>query len=219
MTTSAKACQQSAPETAEPVADTKGRPLGLQHDRSGNLIVADARRGLLAITPAGQVTVLADRFENQPLKFVDDLDIAADGTIYFTDASQRYGIDEDDLDFHGRSSDPDNISFNGRNLFWVALAGPRVKVLDETLASPFRRRVIYRVLSTGLLTPPAPERYGCVIAIDLDGRTVATLQDPGGAVIHFLTSVNERDGRLYLGGLEMDRIATLPVPPALIARN
>ena len=93
------------PETAEQIAHTNGRPLGLQLDRSGNLVVADARRGLLAITSAGKVSVLADRFENQPLKFVDDLDIATDGTIYFTDASQRFGLDEDELDFmEGRAT-------------------------------------------------------------------------------------------------------------------
>ena len=94
-----------------------------------------------------------------------------------------------------------------------------MKVLDETLPFPFRRRVIYRVLATGLLPTPAPELYGCVVALDLEGRIVATLQDPGGTVIHSVTSVNERDGRLYLGSLEMDRIATLPVPAALMSRR
>ena len=63
---------------------------------------------------------------------------------------------------------------------------------------------------------PAPERYGCVLAINLQGQVVATLQDPGGAVIHTITSVNEKDGLLYLGGLQMDRIATIPVPPKLL---
>src|SRR5512133_3649064 len=40
--------------------NTGGRPLGMQFDVQGNLIVADAFRGLLSITPAGAVSVLAD---------------------------------------------------------------------------------------------------------------------------------------------------------------
>src|SRR5512144_1352110 len=39
--------------------DTGGRPLGIEFDPQGNLIVADAFRGLLQITPAGQLKVLA----------------------------------------------------------------------------------------------------------------------------------------------------------------
>ena len=42
------------------LADTGGRPVGLCYAPDGNLIVADAVRGLLSISPAGQVTVLAN---------------------------------------------------------------------------------------------------------------------------------------------------------------
>jgi hypothetical protein len=48
---------------------------------------------------------------------------------------------------------------------------------------------------------------------------VATLQDPGGLKIHSITSVNEKNGMLYLGGLEMDRIAIIPVPPNLLGQG
>ena len=75
-----------------------GRPLGLAFDAGGNLIVADARRGLLAIDPAGSVTVLADTAAGIPFGFTDDVDIASDGTIYFSDASTRFGVDDYLLD-------------------------------------------------------------------------------------------------------------------------
>jgi sugar lactone lactonase YvrE len=71
-------------------ARTGGRPLGLAFDGRGNLIVADAHRGLLAIDPSGKLTVLATEAEGTPFRFTDHLDIAADGTIYFTDASARF---------------------------------------------------------------------------------------------------------------------------------
>lgn len=74
----------------EEFADTHGRPLGLQFDRNGNLIVCDAFKGLLSIDPRGKITVLTTSAEGVPLKFTDALDIAGDGTIYFTDASYKY---------------------------------------------------------------------------------------------------------------------------------
>ena len=39
-------------------ADTGGRPLGLDFDLNGNLIVADAAKGLLSIDPTGAIAVL-----------------------------------------------------------------------------------------------------------------------------------------------------------------
>jgi sugar lactone lactonase YvrE len=75
-------------------AETFGRPLGMQFDKSENLIVCDADKGLLSINPQGNITVLAASANNVPFKFTDALDIASDGTIYFTDASLKYGHSE-----------------------------------------------------------------------------------------------------------------------------
>ena len=79
-------------------ADTKGRPLGLHFDARGHLIVCDAVKGLLAINREGDVRTLLTEAEGVPLGFADDLDIAADGTIYFSDASTRYHVHDYLLD-------------------------------------------------------------------------------------------------------------------------
>lgn len=71
-------------------ANTGGRPLGLIFDRSGNLIVADAIKGLLSVNKAGEIKVLAEESDGVRFVALNDLDIGADGTIYFTEASQRY---------------------------------------------------------------------------------------------------------------------------------
>ena len=83
----------------EVFADTKGRPLGLIFDASGNLIVADAVLGLMSIAPNGQPSVLATEAEGVPFRCTNDLDAAADGTIYFTDASYKFPLTQlkDDL--------------------------------------------------------------------------------------------------------------------------
>ena len=74
--------------------DTKGRPLGIDFDSQGNLIVADAMRGLLSIAPDGTITELATTADGVAIRFADDVDVAADGKIYFSDASTKFGAKE-----------------------------------------------------------------------------------------------------------------------------
>lgn len=71
-------------------ANTGGRPLGLIFDRSGNLLVADAIKGLLSVNKSGEVKVLAMGAEDGAFGCLNDLDVGADGTIYFTEASNKY---------------------------------------------------------------------------------------------------------------------------------
>lgn len=75
---------------------TNGSPLGLAFDHNNNLLVADAYRGLLHISAAGEITTLTTRVDGsatqQPaINYADDVDVAADGKIYFSDASTKFG--------------------------------------------------------------------------------------------------------------------------------
>jgi sugar lactone lactonase YvrE len=71
-------------------ANTKGRPLGMDFDDAGNLIVADAITGLLSINPNGEIKTLSAGIDGRVYGCLNDLDIAADGTIYFTEASSKF---------------------------------------------------------------------------------------------------------------------------------
>lgn len=73
-------------------ANTQGRALGMKFDAGGNLIVADVRKGLLSISPQGSVTVLSTKADAVDFGCTNDLDVAADGTIYFTDASSKFPL-------------------------------------------------------------------------------------------------------------------------------
>lgn len=78
--------------TANPFAEPGGRVLGIEFSDDGTLHAADAYRGLLQIDDKGAVTVLTDRTDDgSPILYANDLDIAADGTVYFSDASTRFG--------------------------------------------------------------------------------------------------------------------------------
>lgn len=88
-------------------ADTGGRPLGIDFAPDGALIVADAKKGLLSVDAAGQVTTLTDTAEGGPFGFTDDVAVASDGVIYFSDASTKFGFGDHMLDLlegrpHGR---------------------------------------------------------------------------------------------------------------------
>jgi len=74
----------------EVYADTGGRVLGFDFDSAGNLIAADAMKGLLSIGPDRKVTVLADQVGGDPIRYADAVVVAANGKIYFTDASTRF---------------------------------------------------------------------------------------------------------------------------------
>ncbi|MDR3417907.1 MAG: SMP-30/gluconolactonase/LRE family protein [Nevskia sp.] len=73
------------------LANTGGRPFGHSFDTQGNLIIADGLRGLLRLTPGGKLETLSTQAGGVPFRFPDDVAVAHDGTIYFSDASSKFG--------------------------------------------------------------------------------------------------------------------------------
>ena len=76
----------------------EGRPLGMEFDGAGRLIVADGRAGVVAVDEHGTVTTLLSEIDGVPLVFADDVDIAPDGTIWFSEASTRWSVSDSTLD-------------------------------------------------------------------------------------------------------------------------
>jgi sugar lactone lactonase YvrE len=77
----------------ETVARVPGRPLGLEFLGDDELLVCASEAGLLAVSlSSGDVRVLTDRVAGRPLMGVNNAAVAGDGTIYFTDSSQRFPI-------------------------------------------------------------------------------------------------------------------------------
>lgn len=71
-----------------------GRPLGIAFDAQNNLWVADAYKGLVKITPEGQLSIELERVADVPIRYADDVAVAPNGKIYFSDASTQYSAQE-----------------------------------------------------------------------------------------------------------------------------
>jgi len=66
--------------------DSTGRSNGTYFDRKGNLITcADEHNQLWSISPKGKVTVLVDNYKGKLLNGPNDVWVAPDGGLYFTD--------------------------------------------------------------------------------------------------------------------------------------
>jgi len=82
------------------VAHTGGRPLGIEVAPDGRLLICDAHKGLLWVDPAsGGVEPIVDSVDGTPMRFCNNAAIASDGTVWFSDSSQRYGIERWKDDF------------------------------------------------------------------------------------------------------------------------
>ncbi|HOT57129.1 MAG TPA: SMP-30/gluconolactonase/LRE family protein, partial [Ornithinibacter sp.] len=83
----------SGPTTT--VTSTGGRPLGLENLPDGRILVCDAHRGLLALDPAsGDLETLLTEVDGDRLLFTNNAAVAPDGTIWFSDSSRIWPIEE-----------------------------------------------------------------------------------------------------------------------------
>lgn len=165
------------------LCETGGRPLGLHFDAAGALYVCDAKRGLLRWKEGRGLEVLAREAAGGPFGFTNDVEIAASGQVYFSDASQRFGIDDYTLDLleHGTSGrllryDPESgqteVMLGGLQFAnGVALAADQRSVVVVETGN-------YRVLRLWLEGPQAGQRE--VLIENLPGFPDGISARPGG---------------------------------------
>jgi ribose transport system permease protein len=109
-----------------------GHPLGMAFDADDNLVVCVGGMGLYAVAPDGTVRKLTDETgrtwsqlrDDSRLRLADDLDIAPDGKIYFSEATTRFEMADWILD--GVEGRP-----NGRLLCYDPATQTTETVLDD----------------------------------------------------------------------------------------
>lgn len=185
-------------KTITEIANTRGRPLGLEWLPDGKVLVCDAGRGLLRLDPeTGELETLAAEFGGVPMKFCNNAAVAADGTIYFTDSSTRFSVDEwmADLLEHSatgrlfrRTTDgkltklADGLAFpngvalsaDGNTLFFVETAGYRLLRLDLTIEGAKPELVV--------MLPGLPDN----ISTGSDGLIWVAIGSPRNTLLDFL---------------------------------
>ena len=81
------------------LARTGGRPLGLEHF-DGRVLICDAHAGLIWLDPAtGGLEPITDSVGGRSMKFCNNAAITDDGTIWFTDSSLHFSIEQWKDDF------------------------------------------------------------------------------------------------------------------------
>lgn len=198
------------------VAQTGGRPLGLEIDLDGRLLVCDAHRGVLRVdtragSRSGGVEAVTGEIDGTPMKFCNNAAIASDGTVWFSDSSTRYGIEQwkDDFVQHTRTGrlcrlDPDGtvtVVLDG-----LAFANGVALSRDESyvcVAETGARTVVRRWLTGNragmrdLLCADLPG-YPDNIARGSDGLIWVTIASPRDPVVE----------RLQTGPLRLRKLAT-----------
>jgi sugar lactone lactonase YvrE len=71
-------------------ANVGGRPLGIETDQDGSLLVANAHSGLQRVASDGSITTLLDSIDQRPLENANNLGIGPDGIIYFSQSSSKF---------------------------------------------------------------------------------------------------------------------------------
>jgi sugar lactone lactonase YvrE len=75
-------------------ANVGGRPLGIIADSDGSLLIANAYRGIQRVSPSGEVASILSDINGEPLIYANSLTIAPDGTIFFSNSSNKFGAQE-----------------------------------------------------------------------------------------------------------------------------
>lgn len=99
---------------------------------------------------------------------------------------------------------PDNIRYNGRGCYWVAIPVKRNVMLDTLAPYPLLRFGLTQYVR---FAPLPISHTAMVLGFDLDGKLLHNLQDHGKDSYHFITQAIEHEGWLYCSSLHQAAIA------------
>ncbi|WP_119394931.1 SMP-30/gluconolactonase/LRE family protein [Salinibius halmophilus] len=106
----------------EKFVQTQGRILGIDFHPDGRLIAANAMHGLMAVSPAGEVSTLLPADGAPKLAYSNSVAVANNGDIYFTNSSQRWGAEALGDTFIASTFDIMEHRPSGELFVWTAIA-------------------------------------------------------------------------------------------------
>ncbi len=178
-----------------------GRVLGFDFDAAGNLIAADAIKGLLAISPDRKITVLADKVGGDPIRYADAVVVAGNGRIYFSDASTRFAPASWGGTFEASILDIIEQSSTGRILEYDPVS-MRTRIVAKGLS--FANGVALSRDEQSLFVNETGKYRVWKIAVDADNLDVSRASPQASVLFDNLPGYPDNlmrglDGRIWLG--------------------
>jgi sugar lactone lactonase YvrE len=205
-------------------ATTGGRPLGLAFDARGNLIAADAVKGLLSISANGQVTVLTNAVRGDAIRFANAVAVARDGKIYLSDSSTRFAPARWNGTLEAAMLDVLEQSCTGRILEYDPSANTtRVVARGLSLANG----IVLSSDGRGLYVAESGRYRVWRIAVDADGLDMTMSSPAARVVLDNLPGYPDNltwglDGKIWLGLAgprnDLDAMASRPFMRELALR-
>ncbi|MGI5817447.1 MAG: SMP-30/gluconolactonase/LRE family protein [Armatimonadota bacterium] len=112
-----------APESGEVmlVAEETGGANGMYFDPEGNLVICEGERGrMTSIGPDGEVAVVADQYQGARFNRPNDVWVAPDGGVYFTDPLYGGG----------------DLTQDGEHVYYVAPGGGEAERIIDWMTKP-----------------------------------------------------------------------------------
>lgn len=205
-------------DTVVELGQTGGRPLGLALSPvDGKLYVADGMRGLLRVDPStGHVESLVDAAEGSRFRCTNDVVVARDGMVYFTDSSGVWRCDQLLLDLLDQRPTGRVLRFDPRTQMTTVLirelhiANGLALARDERslIVSETGRYRLWRLFLDG-----EKRNLKEVLVENLPGFPDKLSLSPRGTVWVAMASTRKRLlDAIHPSPFLKDAIATLPIP-------
>jgi hypothetical protein len=109
---------------------------------------------------------------------------------------------------------PDNVRKNGRGQFWVAIDCCRTPSQEVMIINPRLKRVYFRLpISMAYLARWMGMKMFTVISLFNEmGEILEVLEDREGETVKLVSEVYELNGKLWIGSVVHNHIATIPFP-------
>lgn len=109
---------------------------------------------------------------------------------------------------------PDNVRLNDRGQFWVAIDCCRTAAQEVLTQNPWMKSVYFRlpIQMRYLARMMGMKMYTVVSLFNENGEILEVLEDPKGEVMKLVSEVREVEGKLWIGTVAHNHIATLPFP-------
>ena len=109
---------------------------------------------------------------------------------------------------------PDNVRLNDRGQFWVAIDCCRTAAQEVLTHNPWMKSIYFRlpIQMRYLAWMMGMKMYTVVSLFNENGEILEVLEDPKGEVMKLVSEVREVEGKLWIGTVAHNHIATLPYP-------